>query len=103
VQNSVTYTTAFFSSSLCERKHTKQQKINIIHTTTIMDTVGPTITPKLVLVTGANGFIASLLIKSLLLEKGYRVCGTIRDISDESKTVSYLSLYDIMTHSHFDT
>ncbi len=49
-----------------------------------MDTVGPTITPKLVLATGANGYIVSSLIKSLL-EKGYRVRGTVRDVSAQMR------------------
>lgn len=33
---------------------------------------------KIVAVTGANGFIASVLVKTLL-EKGYTVVGTVRD------------------------
>lgn len=36
-------------------------------------------TPSLVLVTGAGGFIASWIVK-LLLDRGYRVRGTLRDV-----------------------
>jgi nucleoside-diphosphate-sugar epimerase len=62
-----------------------------------MDTVGPTITPKLVLVTGANGYIASSLTKSLL-EKGYRVRGTVHDVSDESKTAALKDMPNASTN-----
>lgn len=41
--------------------------------------------PKTVLVTGANGFLASWLVK-LLLEKGYTVHATVRDPENEEKT-----------------
>jgi len=44
------------------------------------------------LVTGATGYIASFLIK-LLLEKGYKVIGTIRSLSNKS---SYEFLYDMV-------
>lgn len=46
---------------------------------------------KLVAVTGANGFVASSLIKSLL-EKGYKVLGTVRNVSDENKTAHLRAL-----------
>lgn len=36
----------------------------------------------LILVTGASGFLASHIVKQLL-EKGYRVRGTIRSLKDE--------------------
>ncbi|XP_078446606.1 NAD(P)-binding Rossmann-fold superfamily protein [Wolffia australiana] len=40
---------------------------------------------KVVCVTGASGYIASWLVK-LLLEKGYTVRGTVRDLGDPRKT-----------------
>ncbi|BBN00554.1 protein MpDFR-like3 [Marchantia polymorpha subsp. ruderalis] len=46
---------------------------------------------KTVVVTGANGFIASWLVK-LLLERGYNVRGTVRDPKDESKLRHLLEL-----------
>jgi putative NADH-flavin reductase len=39
----------------------------------------------LVCVTGANGFLASHIVKQLL-ERGYRVRGTVRSTKDEAKT-----------------
>ncbi|XP_046852900.1 phenylacetaldehyde reductase-like [Xenia sp. Carnegie-2017] len=42
--------------------------------------------PKLVLVTGASGFIASRIIYQLLQSNEYRVRGTLRDVNDEKKT-----------------
>lgn len=42
--------------------------------------------PKLVLVTGASGFIASHIIYQLLQSNEYRVRGTLRDVNDEKKT-----------------
>ena len=39
---------------------------------------------ELVLVTGASGYIATHIVK-LLLEKGYRVRGTVRSLKDEKK------------------
>lgn len=42
-------------------------------------------------VTGANGFIASEIIKQLL-ERGYKVHGTVRDPSDAEK-VSHLHAF----------
>lgn len=38
----------------------------------------------LVLVTGASGYIASHVVKTLL-DSGYQVRGTVRNISDEKK------------------
>lgn len=38
-----------------------------------------------VLVTGASGYIATELVKQLL-EKGYNVRGTVRSVSDPTKT-----------------
>ncbi|XAR62388.1 Cinnamyl-alcohol dehydrogenase [Bertholletia excelsa] len=46
---------------------------------------------KTVCVTGASGYIASWLVK-LLLERGYTVRGTVRDISDPKKTDHLLAL-----------
>lgn len=53
--------------------------------------------PKLVLVTGANGYIASSLIQSLL-EQGYRVRGTVRDVSNESKVTALKAMPNASTH-----
>ena len=39
----------------------------------------------LVLVTGASGFIGAHIVQQLLAE-GYRVRGTVRDLSDHTKT-----------------
>jgi nucleoside-diphosphate-sugar epimerase len=47
---------------------------------------------KPILVTGASGYIASHLIK-LLLEKGYKVRGTVRSLADKSK---YDFLYNLV-------
>nr|CAB3482657.1 unnamed protein product [Digitaria exilis] len=44
-----------------------------------------------VCVTGAGGFIASWLVK-LLLEKGYMVCGTVRNPDDEEKNAHLRAL-----------
>lgn len=46
---------------------------------------------ELVLVTGANGYIAGMLIKALL-EQGYKVRGTVRDVTNESKTAALKAL-----------
>ncbi|GMY22464.1 phenylacetaldehyde reductase-like isoform X1 [Fagus crenata] len=46
---------------------------------------------KVVCVTGASGYIASWLVK-LLLQRGYRVKGTVRDPSDPNKTEHLLAL-----------
>ena len=46
------------------------------------------ITEKPVCVTGGSGFIASHVVKQLL-EKGYKVKGTVRNLEDRSK-YSYL-------------
>ena len=45
----------------------------------------------LILVTGANGYIASHLVKQLL-EAGYRVRGTVRKVSDEKKVAHLKNL-----------
>lgn len=47
--------------------------------------------PPLVLVTGAGGFIASWIVK-LLLDRGYRVRGTLRDIGKNQNTSTVLKL-----------
>lgn len=39
---------------------------------------------KLVLVTGASGFLAGHII-NILLEKGYKVRGTVRSLKDNNK------------------
>lgn len=52
--------------------------------------------PQLVLVTGANGYIASTLIKTLL-EQRYKVRGTVRDLSNE-KVASLKTLPNASTH-----
>jgi nucleoside-diphosphate-sugar epimerase len=44
-----------------------------------------------VLVTGASGYIASHIVKQLL-EKGYRVRGTVRNLNDEKKVAPLRSL-----------
>jgi dihydroflavonol-4-reductase len=46
---------------------------------------------ELVLVTGANGYIAGMLIRELL-EQGYKVRGTVRDVTSKSKTASLKAL-----------
>ncbi|XP_028758810.1 cinnamoyl-CoA reductase 1-like [Neltuma alba] len=46
---------------------------------------------KVVCVTGASGFIASWLVKLLLL-RGYSVKGTVRDLNDSNKTEHLLKL-----------
>ena len=53
--------------------------------------------PQLVLVTGANGYIASSLIRTLL-EQGYHVRGTVRDVSNESKIAVLKALPNASTH-----
>lgn len=53
--------------------------------------------PKLVLVTGANGYIASSLIESLL-EKGYNVRGTVRDVTNEKKTTALKTMSNASTN-----
>jgi dihydroflavonol-4-reductase len=45
-----------------------------------------------ILVTGASGYLASHLIK-LLLEKGYKVRGTVRSLANKAK---YQFLYDLV-------
>ena len=44
-----------------------------------------------VLVTGANGYVASWIVKKLL-DEGHSVHATVRDITDTSKTVHLKSL-----------
>ncbi|XP_062000392.1 phenylacetaldehyde reductase-like [Rosa rugosa] len=46
---------------------------------------------KVVCVTGASGFIASWLVK-LLLQRGYTVKATVRELNDQKKTEHLLSL-----------
>lgn len=53
--------------------------------------------PKLVLVSGANGYIGSSLVESLL-EQGYRVRGTVRDPTNESKTAALKAMPNAATH-----
>lgn len=45
--------------------------------------------PDIVLVTGASGFVANHLIKSLLAEGVYRVRGTVRNLQKTEKVSSY--------------
>lgn len=45
-----------------------------------------------VLVTGANGFVASHCIK-MLLEKNYKVIGTVRDLNKKEKYEQLFNLY----------
>ena len=53
--------------------------------------------PKLVLVTGANGYIGSMLVKTLL-EQGHNVRGTVRDITDGKKTTALKTFPNASTH-----
>ena len=53
--------------------------------------------PKLVLVTGANGYIGSSLIKTLL-ERGYKVRGTVRDPTDKKLTSAVQAFPNASTH-----
>ncbi|XP_028405338.1 tetraketide alpha-pyrone reductase 1-like [Dendronephthya gigantea] len=46
-----------------------------------------------VLVTGASGFLASHVIHQLLQSEGYRVRGTVRDLTNEKKTSPLQALY----------
>jgi len=57
----------------------------------------PTSMPKLVLVTGANGYIPSMMVKTLL-EQGYKVRGTVRDPTNDTKTSDLKSLPNADTH-----
>jgi len=50
------------------------------------------VTDKPVLVTGASGFVATYVIK-LLLQKGYKVRGTVRSVKDAQTKYKYL--YDL--------
>jgi len=50
------------------------------------------VTHKPVLVTGASGFVATYVIK-LLLQKGYKVRGTVRSVKDAQTKYKYL--YDL--------
>ena len=52
---------------------------------------------ELVLVTGASGFIATHIVK-LLLEKGYRVRGTVRSLKDEKKVAPLRKLVSNPKH-----
>jgi nucleoside-diphosphate-sugar epimerase len=52
-----------------------------------------------VCVTGANGFIASWVVK-LLLEKGYHVNGTVRSLQDESKHKHLFAFTNAASHLH---
>ena len=45
----------------------------------------------IVLVTGANGYVASWIVKKLI-DKGHTVHATVRDINDTSKTDHLKSL-----------
>lgn len=47
----------------------------------------------LILVTGASGYIATHIVKQLL-EKGYRVRGTVRSLKDEKKVAPLRNLTD---------
>ncbi|KAI0228540.1 putative anthocyanidin reductase, partial [Lamellibrachia satsuma] len=51
----------------------------------------------LVLVTGASGFIATHIVRQLL-QAGYRVRGTVRSLSNESKVVPLQKLYPQAKH-----
>ncbi|KAL9261320.1 Phenylacetaldehyde reductase-like protein [Drosera capensis] len=54
---------------------------------------------KVVCVTGANGYIASWIIKLLLL-RGYTVNATVRDLNDTKKTEHLLALEGAMEQLH---
>jgi nucleoside-diphosphate-sugar epimerase len=51
----------------------------------------------LILVTGASGYIASHIVKQLL-EKGYRVRGTVRNLKDAKKCDPLKKLCDSPRH-----
>lgn len=53
--------------------------------------------PKLVLVTGTNGYIASMTVK-MLLKQGFRVRGMVQDPTDETKTADLKALPFSDTH-----
>eukprot|EP01084_Bolivina_argentea_P136402 240215_1 len=52
-----------------------------------------------VLVTGANGFIASHIIKTLL-EKGYNVIGTVRNLQNHTNKYKYLYDFEITDYKN---
>jgi uncharacterized protein YbjT (DUF2867 family) len=62
-----------------------------------------------VLVTGASGFIAGSVVQ-LLLERGYKVRGTVRSLADETKVSHLRELFpalqlfeaDLLTEGSFD-
>jgi uncharacterized protein YbjT (DUF2867 family) len=47
-----------------------------------------------VLVTGASGFIAGSVVQ-LLLQRGYKVRGTVRSLADETRVSHLRELFDM--------
>lgn len=88
-----------FLADVCLQDRCYHKITRTNHNITPYTMSSPSSIPKLVLVTGANGYIGSSLIQSLL-EQGYRVRSTLRDadMANEHETQVLMDMTNASTH-----